>query len=667
MEFLQRSAHSTSKKADKITSKSREKDKRRVERAHVEISTFFNTPKVPLQERSRNIQHERPSIFVNNTFSAGMREEEPGQSPSQSQSLGFSGDAYEQPDPSSHEFSMPRSEPFKNRADDGTNSRYSGNGTNYVTWSETQASPIGMSIVDQKRRTHAQTSPIPESVRKSIQNTGIFDGTGISMSPKDSISRPKISTGPSHLAKDSHIARGAASVSDVTSSRTSEIRSSEVVKRKTENLPPPPQGRSPNARRAVLHRNIESRSSTVLPPDQLSTKDIQHYHPDSNSGRVMVKHFDQDLGWHQRQTCKASQPQAAGHPSRSAEAEESRSTPIDRAQLAQQARIKRPSTTLLVLRTTGNEPYNEQKARVADGKVEEKIQKLGARKQIRLGEVVTTRHTDISSVEISQKDQEQLSIGASIASAAQQRLDQHLDVPHRKTEVTEEINQYRQLPQPDETADTEVRDDVNLGRIRILDSNQVIDDSSRQESWICRVQSLGFPNPRTRFSPALEVAPLYFHQMEQNSVLDELPEHQSHYEHHRNYATLEEGTQSPGVGQISYLDNLDYEEFDAAVEEFGLQNYSLEMGQNEIQHVNDRAHDEWQPAGSYGGNGIDGDGFWQEPEQRMPLQYAAYDTQAGFEEPIAHPPNNIGDYYQDPQIQERSISTQEFWGLNRPY
>jgi hypothetical protein len=59
MEFLQHpSRHPVAKGVSRVTSKSREKDKRRASREHDEISMFFKPTKPPLSETSSNARKE---------------------------------------------------------------------------------------------------------------------------------------------------------------------------------------------------------------------------------------------------------------------------------------------------------------------------------------------------------------------------------------------------------------------------------------------------------------------------------------------------------------------------------------------------------------------------------------------------------------------------------
>jgi hypothetical protein len=126
MDFLQRSTYALpAKKEETFTSKSREKDKRKIERTHNEISTFFRRAKSHLNETSPN-----------------------------------------------------------NRKADDMDITTSEKAVTYISWSETQLSPR-ITSASRRRSDHSRhISVTPESIRNSIVKTRIFEGTGISRSPE---------------------------------------------------------------------------------------------------------------------------------------------------------------------------------------------------------------------------------------------------------------------------------------------------------------------------------------------------------------------------------------------------------------------------------------------------------------------------------------------------
>ncbi|KAL2064991.1 hypothetical protein VTL71DRAFT_4131 [Oculimacula yallundae] len=187
MEFLRHSTGHHANTGDNVISRSREKEKKKAAKVQDEISAFFK-PRAPLRDLSSNLDgppssppKEDHSLYAKKLASQrntrnrtppnhlGPGFEQPGKhraatlSPSQHRTIrrySFSSEIGRSTDPS------------------GSASRISGQATTYVSWSESQRSPaLTPSHGNFDRRQLSQT---PESVRRAIENTGIFRDTGIS-------------------------------------------------------------------------------------------------------------------------------------------------------------------------------------------------------------------------------------------------------------------------------------------------------------------------------------------------------------------------------------------------------------------------------------------------------------------------------------------------------
>ncbi|RAL66818.1 hypothetical protein DID88_007601 [Monilinia fructigena] len=165
-----------------------------------------------------------------------------------------------------------------------------------VTWSESQHSPRATTALDRAREEYLQRqhSATPDSVRKSIERTGIFKDTGIEYS-----SRRK-----SYLQ-------------EAAGKEVNGVRKKSMIS--LPRIPP-----------------LKSR-----PPDSVDVEDKEHR-------RVVVEYYDPNRGWYRKENSKSPthplDPVAAPIP-----------VPFTRQQMARNARIKRPSTTLPVIREASDE------------------------------------------------------------------------------------------------------------------------------------------------------------------------------------------------------------------------------------------------------------------------------------------------------------------------
>jgi hypothetical protein len=201
MRFLQRPTYTPiTRNEDNPVSKSRERERRRVEMQQDEISTFFKPRRAPLEEvaekastgtLSTSMSDEQPAVRRHISSHRYEKENTPYQaagSPERRDPRPSEPACLSDPEciPRSHFRQLPSYRP-------DTPGNWSGKEATCVTWSDTQMSPIvsatssRLGHVEQR-----QTSQIPDSIWTSIQNTGIFNGTGIVS--KTAANRPRETT-----------------------------------------------------------------------------------------------------------------------------------------------------------------------------------------------------------------------------------------------------------------------------------------------------------------------------------------------------------------------------------------------------------------------------------------------------------------------------------------
>ncbi|PMD39816.1 hypothetical protein L207DRAFT_29117 [Hyaloscypha variabilis F] len=305
MDFLQRtSTHNFSIKEDKISSKSRDKEKRKAARAQDEISIFFRASKVPIPPR--------PAIKGGVTSSSQTKD---GRSGSGDQ---LDSDYFGQQHERSHSFKVP---PMSNLDFERDHQeRLSGRASTYISWSETQ-------ISRERKTDRTRESSTPESIRRSIEQTGVFRGTGIDLAARRAGLSPRVYERPSKHQQ---------------TRIKGEIEKSTDMPGRTEKLAP--------HTRPTLHK-VASSHDGHQPALQdgfnmSNAKNDQVEEGLMKRERVVIEHFDPKLGWHERSESGRHQHAIAITSPDEEIPEQSRSAPIDRLERAQLARVNRPSTTV---------------------------------------------------------------------------------------------------------------------------------------------------------------------------------------------------------------------------------------------------------------------------------------------------------------------------------
>ncbi|CAD6445894.1 1c1bc657-780e-4206-8096-a53f0df5358b [Sclerotinia trifoliorum] len=358
MEFLQRSSKKSHLNDNIVVPKSRAKEKRKAARAQDEIAAFFKPSKTPVRDNSSIIEHPTSPISIHgpSLYERQLRRDrEHDQQRYYSEKLtprvnearnnlkessGQQLRIYQlrfPPDPAPQFLS-------KNVADCNM---YSEAADTIVTWSESQSSPGATMALRRAREQYCQrqNSTTPDSVRSSMEKTGIFKDTGIEISSRRKPHMREAVNKGSYETQDkgsASTADGPAVISrDLSSLSTNSAQSSHEISptpnfQQQDCLPRP----LPHMEKKTEEAPLERRA---LDAAEIRVDRLQ---------RTVVEYYDPNLGWYRKEDSKPPS-KSLERPSDSAVARIP--TPLTRQQMARNARIKRPSTTLPVIREASDE------------------------------------------------------------------------------------------------------------------------------------------------------------------------------------------------------------------------------------------------------------------------------------------------------------------------
>jgi len=332
-------------------------NRKKASRVQDEISTFFKPNRAPLQDVSSNRSGPSHDLLrvESNLYTKQLdseqdvryhRDLEPLNLPSQT-SRGI-----EATEPSSDRYQVGYSysaSPAVNHSINvpGSTSRVSGHATTYVTWSESQRSPA--STTDNDSIDQRSISPTPDSVRRSIEKTGIFRDTGIRRTLKSYQATESPRMYERHNLETAQIAHRL-NLSDRMSTGSTDSTEAGIERPKDfqENRKQVPEmpGRNP---RDVVPKQ-QKRAGQGQSINQTGTIEQQG----TSRKRIVIEHFDPALGWREDiNAVKCSQQTASPLRRRSSYIAEP--TPPTRAEIVKKARVKiprRPSTTVPSLEIT---------------------------------------------------------------------------------------------------------------------------------------------------------------------------------------------------------------------------------------------------------------------------------------------------------------------------
>ncbi|TGO76040.1 hypothetical protein BELL_0178g00120 [Botrytis elliptica] len=358
MEFLQRSGRKSQVNDSIVVPKSRVKEKKKAARAQDEIAEFFKPSKTPVRDNSPTI--DRPTsptsaceVPLYERQLRMDREDDRYQYYKENSAARIDENRSHLMDSGnqqvhSNELQFPEKITPKLHSEDISNHKVHSKTTDtIVTWSETQYSP-GATMALRRAREQClqrQMSATPDSIRNSIERTGIFKDTGIESSSrwKSNIEEP--------MNDELHGPGG----KDITSTINSLVEASREF--------------SSLGTDSAINSNQTGRLSNFQQPDclpqlpshmqkKIEEPFLKGSNPvtvearDKGLCRTVIEYYDPHRGWYR--------VEESGTPSRSPENHAKpttalTTTPLTRQQMARNAKIKRPSTTLPVIREASHE------------------------------------------------------------------------------------------------------------------------------------------------------------------------------------------------------------------------------------------------------------------------------------------------------------------------
>lgn len=184
MTFLQQPSRvPATKNQDQKVSKSHDKERRRAEREQLEISTFFQPQQTPMDETELHGREETALACVNEKESTRRQQKLRNHHEKDHTSLSRT-DSLEPDDSRSHQHEkslvQTRTPQVRSSPASLPNKKLGSSKATYVSWSDSHGSPIDMATSRYLRDSNqVQTSPIPDSIRRALEQTGIFKDTGI--------------------------------------------------------------------------------------------------------------------------------------------------------------------------------------------------------------------------------------------------------------------------------------------------------------------------------------------------------------------------------------------------------------------------------------------------------------------------------------------------------
>ncbi|QSZ29146.1 hypothetical protein DSL72_003657 [Monilinia vaccinii-corymbosi] len=354
MEFLQRSRKKDHLNDTIIVPKSHVKEKRKAAREQDEIATFFKPSKTPIRDNNSTFEHPTSlnSIQETSLYEGQLRRDsddvrhrcymenlrsridntETYVVDSRSQRVQSNKDRF------------PR-EPTPNFPSEevGNREMHSESTNTIVTWSDSQRSPGATIALRQATEKHYQRqhSTTPDSVRSSIEKTRIFKDTGIENPSRRRVHlQETVSTGINGVRQEHRLSTSDGPVEIGRHSSRLSPDSANI----SHEIDRPPNGQQQNHVSQLspsTTQNIVEPHLTRRPPDPVEVVD-------EGRRRVVVEYYDPNRGWYREENLKSPTL-----PSEQVAAPVL--IPLTRQQMACNARIKRPSTTLPVIREASDE------------------------------------------------------------------------------------------------------------------------------------------------------------------------------------------------------------------------------------------------------------------------------------------------------------------------
>ncbi|KAF7894120.1 hypothetical protein EAF00_007634 [Botryotinia globosa] len=358
MEFLRRSGRRSQVNDSIMVPKSRAKENKKAARAQDEIDEFFKPSKTPARDNSPTIDHPTSptSMFEVSLYERQLRrdrEDDRYQYYTENSAARVDERRSHPIDSSnqqvqSNELKFPRKLTPKLHSEDISNHKVHSKTTDtMVTWSESQYSPGATMALRRAREQCCQRpmSATPDSIRNSIERTGIFKDTGIESSSrwKSNIQEP--------MNEELHGPGGKDIISTIGSlvetSREFSSLGTDSATNSNET------GRPPNFQQPDCLPQIPSHmQEKIEEPFLRGSNQVAVEAHDKRLRRTVIEYYDPNRGWYRG---KESGPPSDSPEHHAKPTAALATTPLTRQQMARNAKIKRPSTTLPVIREASHE------------------------------------------------------------------------------------------------------------------------------------------------------------------------------------------------------------------------------------------------------------------------------------------------------------------------
>ncbi|KAF7896819.1 uncharacterized protein EAF01_009222 [Botrytis porri] len=358
MEFLQRSGKKSQINDPIVVPKSRAKENKKAARAQDEIAEFFKPSKTPIRNHSPTIDHltSPTSIFEVSLYERQLRKDrEDDRYRYYTEDLAARIDEKrthlmdsnnQQVQPNDVQFSE-KPTPKLHSEEISSRKVLSKTTGTIVTWSESQYSP-GATTASRRAREQCcqrQMSATPDSIRNSIELTGIFKDTGIESSVRRKSNIQELVNEEVHRAGGKDIISTIGSLVETSREFSSlgtdsAINSYEI-------------GRSPSFQQPeCLPQLLPHMQKNKEEPLSKESKPVAVGVRDKGLRRIVGEYYDPDRGWYRGEE---SEPPPKSPEHHSKQTTVLTATPLTRQQMASNAKIRRPSTTLPVIREASDE------------------------------------------------------------------------------------------------------------------------------------------------------------------------------------------------------------------------------------------------------------------------------------------------------------------------
>ncbi|KAF7959558.1 hypothetical protein EAE96_001174 [Botrytis aclada] len=574
MDFLQRSGKKSQINDSIVVPKSRLKEKKKAARAQNEIAEFFKPPKTPVRDDSPNIDHltSPTSTFEVPLYERQLRKDreddryryytEPSAARVDEKRSHLMDSGHQQVQ--SNELQFPDKTTPKLQSEEISNHKVHSKTTDtIVTWSESQYSPGATMTLRRAREQYCQRqmSATPDSVRNSIERTGIFKGTGIEGSSRRKSNIQEPTNEEVHGAGGMNIISTIGSLVETSREFSSLGTDSAVNSHET--------GRPPGFQQPDCLPQLSSHVQQITEePFLRGTNPVAVEARDKGPHRIVVEYYDPNRGWYRG---GESGPPPKSPENHAKPTNALTTTPLTRQQIARSAKIKHPSTTLPVIREASDESREKSSSSMSSisGKEIQRtesapVQPLSGKEDVRRNTPHTNDTERLENVVVEPRVSEKMlpqknsQCQHDKQSRSGGREENTSDISKKSISQTATADEEGKQPPKVRTANANDRafapskttPHINLSRDGLQLSTQPLARREHQSYHSLSRQHFS-STPR---SPLLRVPSLYAHQMELDQEEDQITDGISN-ERLEEYGSYE--VQEPHFGMEGYEENWD--------------------------------------------------------------------------------------------------------------